>query len=96
VVAAYQPPGPEDVRAWAEFRAALRELGRLDPERARIYLGEAAAGLKVWVRALQTRRPGPSRPAPPRPDSRGTPDPAPDPITAPGATQRVNPRRNPS
>lgn len=61
-------PGPEDVRAWREFRAALRELGHADPERARIYLGEATAGLRVWVRALRTQQCGPQRKAKPAPE----------------------------
>ncbi len=46
-------PGPDDLRAWADFRAALAELGRIDPERARLYLGSAAGGLRAWLQAVR-------------------------------------------
>ena len=49
----HRPPGPDDLRAWADFRAALRNLGRTDPERARLYLESAAGGLRAWLQAVR-------------------------------------------
>ena len=49
----------DDVRLWAEFRAALCELGQADPERARNYLRGATASLHVWTRGLPTQAAAP-------------------------------------
>lgn len=59
-------PAPDDLRAWRDFRAALRELGQTDPQRARLYLEGAAASLRDWTRALRRERPA----APPRRSAR--------------------------
>ena len=45
------------MRAWADFRAALRELGEADPQRAEIYLREAAGGLRSWLQGLRSMTP---------------------------------------
>lgn len=46
---------PEDRRAWADFREALRELGQTDPLRARLYLEGATCSLRAWTRALRRK-----------------------------------------
>jgi hypothetical protein len=47
---------PEAQRAWDDFRAALRDLGRLDPEFAQAYLAGAARALEGAVRDLRKGR----------------------------------------
>jgi len=48
-------PRPQDLTAWNDFREALAELGRTDPERARLYLASAACSLRDWTRAIRDR-----------------------------------------
>ena len=43
----------EERAAWKEFRSALAELGRTDPERARLYLEGAALTLRNWAQSLR-------------------------------------------
>lgn len=48
--------------AWIAFREALTELGRTDPERARLYLEGAACSLRDWTRSLRQHPPAPRGP----------------------------------
>lgn len=52
---------PSEREAFDAFLAELGTLGRLDPERAVIYLREATAGLRTWTRALREHPPRPRR-----------------------------------
>lgn len=44
---------PTRAELWEAFRAALNELHRVDPERARLYLQGAAGALRGYAQSVQ-------------------------------------------